>query len=221
MKVVMDQGYPPNTTDFSGILRNLKAAAPEVVNICSYPSDTTAIVRGVSEIGIGSSVQLFGGSMVGPQYASLLETLGSALNGMVNFHTYVPEPTLKFPGIDRFLARYEPIAKQRGVDPLGHYFPPCCYAAGQVVAAAAKAVGSLDQLKMAQWLHKNPVETIMGRIRFDETGNWSERRVLMVQLRGVKDKNVDQFRSAGRQIVVDPPSLKSGEFIHPFGKARA
>jgi branched-chain amino acid transport system substrate-binding protein len=221
MKVVMDQGYPPNTTDFSAILRNVKAVAPDVVNICSYPADTSAIIRGVSEIGLGPSVQLFGGSMVGPQYASLLETLGSALNGVVNFHTYVPEPTLKFPGIDRFLARYEPIAKQRGVDALGHYFPPCCYAAGQIVAAAAKGTGSLDQAKMAQWLHRNPIDTIIGRIRFDETGNWSERRVLMVQFRGLKDKNVDQFRSAGRQIIVDPPALRSGNFIHPFAKARA
>jgi branched-chain amino acid transport system substrate-binding protein len=221
MKLVMDQSYPPNTADFSAILRSLKAAAPEVVFVCSYPPDSTALIRGITEIGLGRSVQLFGGSMVGPQYASLLETLGSSLNGIVNFHTWVPEPTLKFPGIDRFLARYEPIAKQRAVDSLGHYFPPCCYAAGQIVAAAANATGSLDQARLAQWLHSNPVDTIIGRIRFDETGNWSERRVLMVQYRGVKDKNVDQFRSAGRQIVVDPPALRSGELIHPFSKARA
>ena len=221
MKVVMDQSYPPNTADFSAMLRNLKAAAPDVVYVCSYPPDSTAMIRGITEIGLGRSVQLFGGSMVGPQYASLLETLGASLNGIVNFHLYVPEATLKFPGIDRFLARYEPIAKQRGVDPLGHYFPPSCYAAGQVVAAAAKATGSLDQAKLAQWLHSNPVDTIVGRINFDETGNWKERRVLMVQFRGVKDKNLDQFRSPGRQIVVDPPALRSGELVHPFSKARA
>ena len=220
MELAMNQTYPPNTTDFSAILRNVKATVPDVVFVCSYPPDSTALIRGVSEIGVGDSVKLFGGAMVGPQYASLLENLGSALNGVVNFHLYVPEPTMTFAGIDEFLARYQPIAKQRGVDPLGHYIPPFFYAAGQVVAAAAAATGSLDEAKLAQYLHANPVETIVGRIRFDETGNWSERRVLMVQFRGLKNRDVEQFRSAGKQVIVDPPTLRSGDFI-PLAKARA
>ena len=101
LDLVVNQTYPPSTTDFSGMLRNLKAAAPDAVFVCSYPPDSTALLRGVTEIGVGDSVKLFGGAMVGPQYASLLENLGSSLNGVVNFHTYVPEPTLKSAGIER------------------------------------------------------------------------------------------------------------------------
>jgi branched-chain amino acid transport system substrate-binding protein len=220
MELAVNQTYPPNTTDFSAILRNLKALAPDAIFVCSYPPDSTAFVRGVSEIGLAPSVKLVGGSMVGPQYAPVLENLGSALNGFVNFHLYVPEPTLKFAGIQEFLARYEPIAKQRGVDVLGHYIPPFFYAAGQVVAAAAKGVGSVDQAKMAQWLHANPVETIVGKIEFDPAGDWVERRVLIVQYRGLANRNLEQFRSPGKQVVVDPPSLKSGDFV-PFASARS
>jgi branched-chain amino acid transport system substrate-binding protein len=220
MEVALNQSYPPTTTDFSAILRNLKAAAPDAVFVCSYPPDSSAFVRGVSEIGLSPSVKLIGGSMVGPQYAPVLENLGSGLNGFVNFHLYVPEPTLQFAGIKEFLARYEPIAKQRGVDVLGHYIPPFYYAAGQLVAAAAKGAGAVDQAKMAQWLHANPVDTIVGQIRFDEAGDWTERRVLMVQYRGLANRNVEQFRSAGKQVVVDPQSLKSGDFV-PFASARS
>jgi branched-chain amino acid transport system substrate-binding protein len=93
MELVLDQTYPPTTTDFSSILRNVKASGPDAVYVCSYPPDSAAIVRGVSEIGLPASVKLFGGAMVGPQYAPILEALGPALNGMVNFHLYVPEPT--------------------------------------------------------------------------------------------------------------------------------
>lgn len=219
IQVVDFQMYPPANKDFSGILRNIRAAGPEAVFVCSYPGDSTAIIRGIQEIGVSDSVRLFGGGMVGPQYASLMEALGPALNGVVNFHLYVPEPTLTFAGIDSLLKRYEPIARQRQVDPLGFYIPPFTYAAGQIIAAGVKGAGSLDQGAVAKWLHANPVETVVGPIGFDELGNWTERRVLMVQFQGVDASGLDQFRKPGKQVVVSPTSYKSGT-LKPFLEAR-
>lgn len=220
MQTVLSQTYPLNTNDFSSVLRNIKAAAPEIVFACTYPPDGAAMVRGLSEVGIGDSVQLFGGGLVGLQYASLLESLGSSLNGIVNFHTYVPEPTLDFPGIKHFLSRYEVNARAKGVDSLGHQYPTFTYAAGQVVSNALNKIGTVDRAKLAQYLHAEESDTIVGKIRFDAIGNWTKRRVLMVQFQGVKDKDLDQFRFPGRQVVIDPPEFRSGEFKHPFSKAR-
>jgi branched-chain amino acid transport system substrate-binding protein len=219
IEVVNFQMYPPTNKDFSGILRNIRAAGPEGVFVCSYPGDSTAIIRGIQEIGLGDQIKLFGGGMVGPQYASLMEALGPALNGVVNFHLYVPEPTLKFTGIENLLSRYEPVAKGKQVDPLGFYIPPFTYAAGQIIAAAVKGSGSVDQAEAAKWLRTNPVDTVVGKIGFDEIGNWTERRVLMVQFRGVDGSGLDQFRKAGKQVVVSPASYKSGELV-PFMDAR-
>ena len=220
VEVVSYDIYPPTLNDFSAILRNLRAKAPEAIFLCSYPPDSTAMVRGLTEIGLPASVKLFGGGMVGPQYASLMQTLGKNLNGIVNFHLYVPEPTLKFPGIETFLSQYEKAAKAANVDPLGFYIPPFCYAAGQIISEAVKATGSIDQKKVADWLHANPVETIVGKIRFNELGDWTERRVLMAQFQGVDDSGLDQFRKAGKQVILDPPAFKSGELV-PFAKARS
>ena len=217
--VVDFQMYPPGNKDFSGILRNIRAAGPDAVFACTYPGDSTAIIRGIQEIGLGDQIKLFGGGMVGPQYASLMEALGPALNGVVNFHLYVPEPTLTFKGIESLLARYEPIAKQKQVDPLGFYIPPFTYAAGQVIAAAVAGSGSVDQAEASKWLHANPVETVVGKIAFDEIGNWTQRRVLMVQFQGVDGSGLDQFRKPGKQVVVSPADYKSGELI-PFMNAR-
>jgi branched-chain amino acid transport system substrate-binding protein len=157
--------------------------------------------------------------MVGPQYASLLESLGPVLNGITNFHLYVPEPTLNFAGIDRFVTRYAPIAKQRQVDPLGFYIPPFCYAAGQLISAAVTATGTLDQAKVSQWLHANAVDTVVGNIAFNELGDWTQRRVLMCQFQGEQGNDLEQFRHPGRQVVVHPEELKSGALL-PFVKAR-
>jgi branched-chain amino acid transport system substrate-binding protein len=211
--------YPPTNRDFTAILRNIRASNAEAVFVCSYPPDSTGLARGIQELGIGDQVRLFGGGMVGPQYASLLEDLGPALNGITNFHLYVPEPSLKFEGIDSFLTRYAPIAKQRQVDPLGFYIPPFTYAAGQLLSTAVKATESLDQAKVAQWLHANPIDTVVGKIAFNELGDWTQRRVLMCQFQGIKGNDLEQFRRPGKQVVIDPAPLKSGNLL-PFADAR-
>ncbi len=107
-------------------------------------------MHGISEIGIADSVQMFGGAMVGIQYGQQLESLGSALNGITNYDTYVAAPTMKFPGIDKFLERYRAIAEKENLDPLGHFLPPFFYAGGQLIEAAAKGAGSIDEAKLAE-----------------------------------------------------------------------
>lgn len=219
MEVVDYQIYPPTNRDFTATMRNIRASKAEAVFVCSYPADSTGIVRSIQEIGVGDQVRLFGGGMVGPQYASLLGNLGPALNGITNFHLYVPEPTLKFKGIDSFLTRYAPIAAQRQVDPLGFYIPPFCYAAGQMISTAVAATGTLDQAKVSQWLHANAIDTVVGKIAFNDLGDWTERRVLMCQFQNVQGNSIDQFRQAGKQVIVDPPAFKSGKLM-PFAQTR-
>ena len=39
-----------------------------------------------------------------------------------------------------------------------------------MLAAAVEAVGEIDQTAIADWLHRNTVETIVGPLSWDETG---------------------------------------------------
>ena len=41
----------------------------------------------------------------------------------------------------------------------------------------------------------------------------------MAQFRGIKAKDVDQFRLTGKQVIIGPAALKTGDVI-PFDKAR-
>ena len=216
---VYDQNYPPATIDFSSMMRAIRAKRPDVVFVASYPSDSTAIIRAVNEIGVGDSVKLFGGGMVGLQYASILESLGSQLNGVVNYHVWAPEKSMDFPGIREFLTRYQAKAKQAGVDPLGFYLPPYDYAIGEMLAQAVTATRSLDHKVLAKYIREHEMKTIVGSIRYGPTGEWSNPRMIYVQFRGVTDKNLDQFRSAGKQVVVAPDAFKTGEVL-PFGEVR-
>src|SRR4051812_27222518 len=184
IKTVYDQNYPPTTTDFSSLIRGIRAAKPDMVFVMSYPNDSVAIVRAVNEIGVGSGVKLFGGGMVGLQFTPIMSSLGSLLNGITNYNSYVPG--MKYPGIEDFLKRYSAKATEAKVDPLGFYLPPFNYAIGQILEQATSAVKSLNQKAIADWLHKNEVKTIVGPIRWDANGEWQAPRVLMAQFRGIK-----------------------------------
>src|SRR5512145_2469921 len=122
IKSVYDQNYPPTTTDFSSLVRAIRAAKPEMVFVMSYPNDSVAIIRAVNEIGVGSGVKMFGGGMVGLQFTPIMASLGSLLNGITNYNSYVPG--VKYPGVEDFLARYAKRAAEAKVDPLGFYLPP-------------------------------------------------------------------------------------------------
>jgi branched-chain amino acid transport system substrate-binding protein len=220
MPIVFDQAYPPNTVEFSGIIRALKAAKPDIVYVASYPPDSAGILRAINEIGIGDSVKLFGGGMVGLQFGAVMENMGSLLNGVVNFNTWLPEPAMYYDGTKAFFDTYSKRAVEAKVDPLGYYLAPFGYASGQLIEAAVKATGSLDQKAIAKYLHENEVQTIVGPISFSADGERKVTATLQAQFQGIVDKNMDQFKKPGKQVILFPEKLKSGTLITPFEDAR-
>jgi branched-chain amino acid transport system substrate-binding protein len=220
LRTVYDQTYPPGTVDFSAMIRAVRAAKPDIVFVACYPNEAVGILRGVNEIGVGESVKVFGGAMIGLQFTPVMETLGSLMNGVVNFTSYAPEKTMEFPGVKDFLARYAKRAVEEKVDPLGYYLPPFSYAIGQMLEQSVNATKSLDPKILADYLHKNEMQTIVGAIRFNELGERLTPSVPLVQFRGIIDKNIEQFRNPGKQVIVYPPDLKTGDAIVPFEKAR-
>jgi len=220
MPVVFDQAYPPSTVEFSSIMRALKAAKPDIVYVASYPPDSAGILRAVNELGIGDNVKIFGGGMVGLQFGAVMENLGSLLNGVVNYNTWLPEPSMANEGTKAFFETYTKRAIEAKVDPLGYYLAPFGYASGQMIEQAIKAVGSLDQKALAKYLRENEHKTIVGPIAFSADGERKETATLQAQFRGVVDKNIEQFRKPGTQVILFPAKLKSGELISPFEAAR-
>jgi branched-chain amino acid transport system substrate-binding protein len=218
IEIVYDSKYPPNTIDFIPIIRAIKAKNPDLVFFASYPPDSAGLIRAVHEVGL--SARVLGGGMIGLQFAALKTQLGPLLNNVVCYDLIVPEPTMKFAGLDDFLARYRARAVAAGVDPLGIYIPPFAYAQMQILERAITAVGSLDDAKLADYIRSNAFDTVVGRIKFGDRGEWAEARILLVQYRGVVGNAVEQFNNPGKQVIVHPPQFKSGELLTPFVPVR-
>jgi len=216
--IVYDKTYPPNTTDYSPIIRAIQASNPDAVFVASYPLDSVGMVRAANEIGL--KTKLFGGGMVGLQSTSVKLQLGALLNGVVNYDFWLPAKTMEFPGVDEFLAKYQAKAADAGVDPLGYYLGPWAYTYMQVLAAAVEGAKGLDQDKIADYLRDNTFKTVMGDIKFGEDGELAESHSLMVQFQHLTSNDIDQFKDGKNPIIVWPTKYKDGDVIYPYDAAR-
>ena len=214
LKTVYDKTYPPTTIDAAPIIRAIAATNPDIVFVASYPPDTVAMIRAAGEVQL--KAKIFGGGMIGLQFAALKTQLGPLLNNIVYYDINVPEPTMKFPGIEDFLTKYRVRAAKEGVDLLGLYLPPYAYAAMQIYEKAINDTKTLDNAKLAEHLHKASFETIVGKVQFAKNGEWDKSRILFVQFQGVQGNDVEQFKLPGRQVILTPAQYKSGTFKYPY-----
>ena len=203
--------------DHTAIIRGVQAANPDIVFVASYPNGSVGMVRAVNELDY--KPRQFGGAMIGMQFTPIKTKLGHLLNGVVVNENYVPEATMKFPGIENVLDQYQKRAAGAGIDPLG-FWSPFAYAQMQILAQAVSAVGVIDHAKLAEYLHKTSFNTVVGDVKFGPIGEWERSRILFVQYHNLQANDVGQFRQPGKAVIVYPPEFKSGELIYPFARAR-
>src|SRR5262247_3648715 len=218
-KVVYDRTYPPTTADFTPIVRAIQAANPDVVSVCSYPLDSVGMVRAVNELNY--KPKMIGGAMVGLQATVFKNQLGPLLNGWVNYETWVPSDKMNLASTQEFLTKYQARAAAAGVDPLGYYLGGWGYAYIELFGKAIEGAKSLDDAKIAEYMHKNTFKTIMGDIKYGKGGEWEKGRMLQVQYHGIKQgAGLDVWRGMSYQTVLTPSEYKTGTVIYPFEKAK-
>lgn len=217
-QIVYDRTYPPATTDFTPIVRAIQASNAEIVTVCSYPLDSVGMVKAVNEVGF--KPKMIGGAMVGLQATVFKTQLGPLLNGFVNYETWVPSKQMLTPEMQEFLKIYQSRAKAEGVDPLGYYLGGWGYAYIELLGKAVEGAKSLDDAKIADYLKKNTIKTILGDIKFGANGEWAESGMLQVQYHGIKGNDLEQFRGMDTQIVVHPSRMATGKVVYPFEKLR-
>jgi len=217
-KIVYDKTYPPNTTDYSPIVRAIQANNPDLVVICSYPLSSVGITLSANELGL--KPKMFGGGMVGLQATVFKGKLKSKLNGITNYENWVPSPKLMAPAAD-FFKKYQARAPGLGIDPLGYYLGGWGYARMQVLAAAITGAKSINDDKLADYLRSHAFDTIMiDGLRFGKNGEWVKARQLEVQYHGITDAaNLDTWRGMDYQTVLYPADDVTGKVIYPYAKA--
>jgi branched-chain amino acid transport system substrate-binding protein len=217
LNTVYDKTYPPNTTDFSPIIRAIQAANPDLVVFCSYPLSSVGLTLSANELGL--KPKMMGGAMVGLQATVFKNKLKSKLNGIVNYETWVPSPKLLAPAAD-FFKTYQARASGQGIDPLGYYLGGWGYAYFQVLQQAIEGSKSINDDKLADYMRKNDFKTIMADVKFGKDGEWTKSGMLQVQYHGITDAaDIETWRGMSYQTVLTPAGEKTGSVIYPYEKA--
>jgi branched-chain amino acid transport system substrate-binding protein len=216
LQIVYDQGFPPSMTDLTTVVRQIQATNPDIVAIGTQPGQSIAIVRAINEVGLKAKV--VGGGMTGLQTSDAEGLLGEQLNGFVNFNIWLPAPKMQYPGVMDFIKRYQERAPTAGVDPIGYYAAPWAYAELQVLGQAVEATKSTAGDKLGPYMHANTFKTIVGDVKFAESGEWAQPRMLAAQFQHVKGNDIEQFKSTDKVVVISPAEYKSGELL-PFDDA--
>jgi branched-chain amino acid transport system substrate-binding protein len=214
LKLVYDKTYPPNTADYTPVVRAMAATNPDIFLACSYPADTVGLIRASHEVGF--KPKIYGGGMVGLQATAIKTQLGPLLNGIVVYDFWLPWASFASDEGRAFLKKYQARAAEAGVDLLGYYLPPFAYARMQVIEQAVTATGGTNDDKLAEYCRKATFKTVVGDVSFNDDGEWSTAQVLAVQFQGVSGNGVDQFRDPKTEVILWPKKYATGNLIYPY-----
>jgi len=217
-ELLLDQKYPPTTTDYTPVMQAVKALNPDIVYVAAYPPDSVGIVRAANEIGL--TPKMFGGTFIGLLLTPIKAQLGPLMNGIVNNEVFLPGPAFTFPGTLELLGKYQAVAKAQGLDPMGWSYPPLGYSAGQVLAQAVEGAKTLDQVKLAAYMHGHTFHTVVGDMAFNKDGEWTKSRVVFTQFQNVTGNSMDQFKDTTHEVIVWPDQYKAGTMIYPYADAK-
>ncbi len=218
LKIVYDKSFPFNSPDLSPIVRALQAANPDLVIVCSYPLSSVNMVQAVREANY--EPKMIGGALVGLQATVFKNKLGPKLNGIVNYETWVPTEKMMAPAA-AFFKKYQEQAKGAGVDPLGYYLGGWGYAYISMLGDAISATKSVNDDKIADWLRKAHVKTIMGDWSYGPGGEWTKSGMMQVQYHGIKEgAELETWKGMSYQTVLTPKDLATGKVVYPYAKAK-
>jgi branched-chain amino acid transport system substrate-binding protein len=163
VKTVYKTTYPADATNFQTIASAIAAAKPDLIAQGAVFEDGVGLVRSLQQLKYSPKF-LFQTSA--PTNAKQYSDGIGLKNTEGVFYTVSWNEKAKTPGNAAFVAEYG--KRYGGAIPAEDAAD--AYAAAQVLQAAAKGAGKLDQDAMAKWLHANKVDTILGPLGWDATG---------------------------------------------------
>ncbi|WP_248960146.1 amino acid ABC transporter substrate-binding protein [Sphaerisporangium perillae] len=195
VQTVYSSLYPADTTNFQSVASTLASKKPDLIAQGAVFEDGVGLVRALKQLDYSPKIlfQTSAPSNAG-QYS---DGIGPANTEGV-FYTVSWNEKASTPLNAEFVAGYK---KAYSADPAEDAAD--AFAAAQVLQAAAEKVGSIDQDKIRDWLHANTVDTILGPLSWEATGE-PKGRFLLAQWQSGKVEVVGPADVATTKNVVNP-----------------
>jgi branched-chain amino acid transport system substrate-binding protein len=196
IKTVVDEVYPPSTTELSGVAAKIAASKADIVVGGSQYQDGVNLIVALQQLGYQPKLAAFSTAPTEPEFA---KAIGNKAEGVLAPTGYTAQG--KFPSNVEFVQKY---TAQFGSPP--NEDEANGYTTGQVVAAAVTAVGCAEQgscqHKLVDWLRTHTVETVVGPLKWDDKGRPQGAHMI-------------QQWVGGKIRIVLPENLKEAELVFP------
>lgn len=200
VQTVVDEIYPPNTTDFSGIAAQLAAADADLLVGGTQYQDGVNMILAVRQLGYQPRLAAFTTAPTLPEFVSAIGA--ENVEGIMTPTGY--SPATDYEGNANFVKM---VQEKEGREPTED--EANAYTVGQVVKAAVEAVGCAEQgecqQKLVDWLHSNEVPTIVGTLGWDEAGRPNGAHFIQ-QYVGGKPEIVLPVDQATAEFIVSKPA---------------
>jgi branched-chain amino acid transport system substrate-binding protein len=196
LSVVVDEVYPPNTTEFSSIAAKIAASKADVLIGGSQYQDGVNLIVALQQLNYQPKLAAFSTAPTNPEFA---KAIGNKTEGVLSPTGYSQDAP--YESNSEFVEKY---TAQFGTAP--EEDQANAYTTGQVVAAAVSAVGCAEQgdcqRKLVDWVRANEVQTVVGPLSWDATG---------------KPKGAHMIQQwVGNDIkIVLPADAKEADFVYP------
>ena len=201
IKTVYRKTYPGETQNFDAIANAVKGANPELVVHGATFADGVGFIRALDKVGFDPRYFF---QTSAPSFADQFSKGVGEKNTEGIFYAVSWTPEANTPGNKEFLDAYHKM--------FGNQVPAedaaDAYATAQVMQAAIKAVGKIDdQRKLADWLRSHTVDTILGPLKWNETGAPQGQFL------------IGQWQSGQSEIVLPDAAKTSDQIVQRQGAA--
>jgi branched-chain amino acid transport system substrate-binding protein len=168
--------------DFGPIAARVKDAKPDFVWVGAIGLEGNQLLDAMKKIDYAPPLHFHMYPAPGPMIAAP-EAKGALAATIFEEHP----PYLGNPGAAEFVKLFNERAAKAGLGYTGvETQAAASYTAWQVLTAAVTATKSLDDKVLADWLKKNRVDTIQGKLRFDGASNYGDDLMAVKQIQNGK-----------------------------------
>jgi branched-chain amino acid transport system substrate-binding protein len=196
LRTVVDEVYPPNTTDFSGIAAKIAASKADMVVGGSQYQDGVNLIVALQQLKYQPKLAAFSTAPTNPEFAKAIGNKTEGILAPTGYSQKAPYPSNK-EFVEKYTAQFGTAPEEDQAN---------AYTTGQVVAAAVTAVGCAEQgdcqKRLVEWVRKSTVDTVVGPLSWDEAGR-------------PKGAHMIQQWTGGEIQIVLPEDAKEAEFVYP------
>ncbi len=158
IEIALNESYPPDISDMTGLLSQIKAAGVDGIIALSYPADSFLYMGQAREVGIDVSFEFL---LVGPTISAFSQAFGDFADGIVTIGHWSPHQSKwsrAKPFFDAYVAAYE-------MSP-DYLDTALAYMSCEILEQAVATAG-LDRDKLRTAIASSTFDTINGEVSFE------------------------------------------------------